>query len=161
MSKKRYIVELTEEERAILTALLNSEKRVAVRKRRRAQILLKIDQGEHGPAWTDERAADAFDVHVNTVRSIRRDLVERGFDNATDRKKQAKPSRKPKLDAAGEAELLAIAQGAPPKGRTRWTLHLLADQLVVRNIVEDSISHETVRTALKKTTSSLTAKSCG
>ena len=121
MSKKRYIVELTEEERAILTALFNSEKRVAVRKRRRAQILLKIDQGEHGPAWTDERAADAFDVHVNTVRSIRRDLVERGFDNATDRKKQAKPSRKPKLDAAGEAELLAIAQGAPPEGRTRFS----------------------------------------
>jgi len=159
MSTKRYIVELTEAERAILIALLNSEKRVAARKRRRAQILLKVDQGEHGPSWTDERTADAFDVKVNTVRRVRRDLVERGFDNATSRKPQAKPSRKPKLDAAGEAELLAIAQEGPPEGRTRWTLHLLAGQLVVRNIVEDSISHETVRKALKKTTSNRTGRS--
>jgi len=66
MSEKRYIVQLTEDERARLTAIVHS-KRVARKKRMRAQVLRKIDAGEHGPAWTDERAAAAFDVHVNTV----------------------------------------------------------------------------------------------
>ncbi len=71
MSEKRYVVRLTDEERSTLTVLVKTEKRVAVRKRTHAQILLKIDQGEHGPSWPDEQAATAFDVHENTVRSIR------------------------------------------------------------------------------------------
>ena len=68
MSEKRYVVQLSEEERAILIGVVNAE-RVAFRKRRRAQILLKVDGGEHGPAWTDEGAAEAFDVHVVSVQN--------------------------------------------------------------------------------------------
>ena len=53
MSEKRYVVRLTVEERADLLAVVKSKKRVAAQKRTRAQILLKVDQGEHGPGWTD------------------------------------------------------------------------------------------------------------
>ena len=157
MSEKRYIVRLSEEERSTLAALLKTEARVSAKKRMRAQVLLKVDAGEHGPAWTDERAAEAFDVHVNTVHAIRRQLVEEGFEATLNRKKQASPSRKRLLDAVGEKELLAIAKSKEPEGRTRWTLHLLADELVRLEVVP-SISHETVRKALKKTRSNRTSK---
>jgi len=160
MSEKRYVVKLTEEERSTLTDLVKTEKRVAARKRTHAAVLLKVDEGDHGPAWSDERAAEAFDVHVNTVRRIRQLLVERSLEAALERKKQERPSVEAKLDQDGERELLAIAQSEAPGGRTRWTLHLLADRLVQLKVV-DAISHETVRKTLKKTTSSRTARSAG
>lgn len=153
MSEKRYIVRLSESERASLIDLLNRE-RVAARKRRRAQILLKLDAGEHGPAWTDERAAEAFDVHLVSVEKIRRQFVLEGFD-ALNRKRQDPPPRKCVLSEEKERTLLALAQGNPPVGRASWTLHLLAEQLVRLEVVE-AVSHETVRKALKKTRSSLT-----
>lgn len=160
MSEKRYVVRLTEDERSTLTGVLKGPARVAAKKRMRAQVLLKIDQGEDGPARTDERAAEACDVHVNTVRAIRRQLVERGFEGALNRQPQSSPSRMPVLNATGEQELLAVAQSQAPAGRARWTLHLLAGELVRLHVVP-SISHETVRQALKKTRSRPTSKSAG
>lgn len=157
MSEKRYVVRLSDEERSTLTALLRTEKPVAARKRMHAQVLLKADEGEHGPAWSDEQVAEAFDVHANTVRAIRCQLVEQGFEAALNRKKQAHPSRAPVLDDAGERELLAVAKNKAPDGRARWTLHLLAGELVRLDVVK-SISHETVRKALKKTHFNLTSK---
>ena len=159
MSEKRYVVRLTEGERSMLLALVK-KKRVAARKRTRAQVLLKVDEGEHGPAWTDEEAADAYHVHVNTVRAIRSRLVELGIEAALQRKKQLRPSRQRKLNESAERELLAIAQSQAPDGRARWTLHLLADQLVQLDVV-DSISHETVRKSLKKMTSSHISRLAG
>jgi transposase len=150
MSEKRYMVRLSEEERAALKALLKSDKKVAVRKRLHAQILLKVDQGESGPGWPDHQVAEAFDTHVNTVHGVRRRLVEQGFEAALNRQKQVSPSRKPLLNEDREKDLLTIAKAEAPKGRARWTLHLLAGELVRLKIVE-SISHETVRKALKKT----------
>ena len=140
--------------------VLVKKERVSARKRARAQVLLKVDEGEFGPAWTDEQAAEAYDVHVNTVHAIRRRLVEQGLEGALNRKKQKMPSRQRKLNESAERELLAVAQSPPPTGRARWTLHLLADQMVQLEIV-DSISHETVRQALKKMTSSPISKSAG
>jgi transposase len=157
VSEKRYVVRLTEDERSTLTALEKTEERVAAKKRMRARVLLKIDQGEHGPAWTDDEAAEAFDVHVNTVRAIRRQLVEQGFEVALNRKKQASPSRKRLLEAKGEKVLLAVAKSKAPEGRARWTLHLLAGELVRLEVVP-TISHETVRQSLKKTRSNRTSK---
>src|SRR5437762_5374133 len=154
MAEKRYVVRLSEEERTILIGVVNAE-RVAFRKRRRAQILLKVDGGEHGPAWTDERAAEAFDVHVVSVQKIRQQFVLEGFDEALNRKRQDPPPRKPVLSAEKERTLLALAQGKPPTGRASWTLHLLADELVRLEVVE-AVSHETVRKALKKTRSNRT-----
>jgi transposase len=160
MSEKRYIVRLSEDERASLIGVVNTKERVASRKRRRAQILLKVDAGEHGPAWTDERAAEAFDVHVVTVYKIRQQLVMEGFEAALNRKRQDPPPRTPVFDAEKEQTLLALAQGEPPAGRARWTLHLLADELVRLEVV-DTVSYETVRKALKKTRSIPTGRSLG
>lgn len=157
MSQKRYVVELSEEERASLGNIVHSSKRIARKKRMRAQVLLKIDEGEHGPAWTDEKAAEAFDIHVTTVHNIRKQLVLHGFERALERKKRVEPPCKPIFDQKKEKELLAIAAGEPPDGRARWTLHLLAGEVVRLDIV-DSVSHETVRQALKKTTCNPTAR---
>lgn len=159
MSEKRYIVRLSEDERASLSAVVNAE-RVAFRKRRRAQILLKVDAGENGPVWTDERAAEAFDVHVVSVQKIRQQFVMEGFEAALSRKRQDPPPRTPVFDEGKERTLLALAQGEPPAGRARWTLHLLADELVRLEVVE-TVSYETVRKALKKTRSIPTGRSLG
>jgi hypothetical protein len=157
MSQKRYVVELTEEERSSLSAIVNSSKPMARKKRMRAQVLLKVDEAEHGPAWSDERTAEAFDIYVTTVHNIRKQLVHQGLDGALERKKPAEPPRKRIFDAKKQKELLAIASGEPPEGRARWTLHLLAGEVVRLDIV-DSVSPETVRKALKKEIYSRTAK---
>ena len=129
MSQKRYVVRLSEDERAMLQTLVKA-KRVGAQKRARAQVLLKVDEGDDGAAWTDGAAAAAFDVHVNTVHGMRRRLVEGGLAAAVERPPRARPPRARRLTPAGEQELLAVAQSAPPAGRARWTLHLLADRLV-------------------------------
>jgi len=145
--EKKYVVRLTSEERERLKALV-SKGRASARKIGRAQVLLKVDAD--GPRWTDEQAAEAFSIRANTVADIRRRFVEEGLDDALDRKMPAEPPRQRKLDGAGEARLIAMACGEPPEGRARWTLRLLAGQLVELAIV-DGISHETVRQTLKKT----------
>lgn len=144
---KTYVVRLTEEERQTLRALVSKGKTQAYRIRH-ATILLKVDAD--GPNWSDERTAEAVGCHPNTVRNVRQRFVERGFEAAIERKKQESPSRKPKLDGAAEARLIAESCSEPPAGRAGWTLHLLAERLVELEIVE-SISHETVRQTLKKT----------
>jgi hypothetical protein len=132
--------------------MVRAEKGVPPRKRLRAQILLKVDQGEHGPGWTDEQTARALEVHVNSVHAVRKQLVTEGFEQALSRKKQRRPSRLPIFDEAKERTLIATAQGEPPQGRSRWTLHLLADRMVELEIFE-KVSHEAVRRVLKKTRS--------
>jgi transposase len=144
---KKYIVRLSDEERRQLTEL-TSKGKAAASKIRHAHILLKADAD--GPAWTDTKIAESFAVSVNTVLGIRQRLVEQGLEAALNRKPQARPSRTPRLDGEGEARLMALRCSAPPAGRARWTLRLLAAQAVALDIVE-TISHETVRQALKKT----------
>ena len=119
----------------------------------RARILLKADQQERGPAWTDAEIADALEVALKTVFNIRRRWVEDGLESALERKRQGDPSKPRKLDGKVEAKLVATCCGPPPKGRAKWTLRLLAAKLVELEAV-DSISPETVRQALKKTRSS-------
>ena len=81
MAEKRYVVRLNEDERTRLRGVVTAN-RVAAQKRARAQVLLKVDEGADGPAWTDGATAAAFDLHVNTVVCLRRRLVERGFEAA-------------------------------------------------------------------------------
>lgn len=150
MSQKIYVVELSAEERAELKQLVSKGK-AAAHKRRHAQILLKADAGPLGAAWTDGKIAEALEVSPNTVRNVRQRLVEGGLEAALNRKKQQR-RKAPVIDGRAEAHLVAISCGPPPKGRVRWTLHLLADRLVELQIV-DSVSHETVRQTLKKTSS--------
>jgi transposase len=149
---KKYLVTLTSDEREQLAALIAAGK-AAAQKLAHARILLKADQSDGGPGWTDDRIAEAFEVSVVTVERVRQRFVEQGFEAALVRKKQAKPSRERKLDGAAEARLIAVACSSPPDGRTRWTLQRLADQLVELEIV-DTVSDETVRRVLKKTRSS-------
>ena len=99
---KKYIVRLSDEERAQLTELTRKGT-VAAYKIRHAQILLKADAD--GPAWTDARIAESFSVSVNTVLGVRQRLVEQGLEAALNRKKQAHPSRTQRLDGEGEARL--------------------------------------------------------
>ena len=152
----KYVVRLTGEERLWLEQLV-SGKRVAAAKALRARMLLKADAD--GPAWTDSRIAEAFEVGESTVHRLRERLVQEGLEAAVSRKphSQTKPR---KLDGAQEARLVAIACSAPPQGRARWTLSLLADRLVELQVV-DSIGRETVRETLKKTTSSRGSSSSG
>jgi len=149
MANKRYVVELTREEREQLQALLK-QKRLSTKKRKRAQVLLKVDEGEGGPGWSHARAAEAFDVHVNTVSSVAKKLVEDGLEAAITRKKHRRAGRNVVIAGDAEATLVAMATGKPPQGHAHWTLRLLADRLVQLEAV-DSVSHETVRKALKKT----------
>ena len=150
---KRYVVRLTDEERIQLKQLL-AKKRLAAQKRKRAQILLKVDASKDGPGWIDTRIAEAFDVSVAAIENIRKRCVLEGLDAAIERKKQCRPSRQRILDGEKEARLVALCCSKVPAGRGRWTLRMLADELVELNIVE-SISHETVRSVLKKTNCNL------
>jgi transposase len=149
---KRYKVTLTPEERGQLQDLIAAGK-AAAQKLARARILLKADAAPGGPAWTDQRIAEAVEVGTATVERIRQRFVEEGLEAALGRKKQQRPSRERKLDGRAEARLIALACSAPPAGRTEWTMRLLADQVVELEIV-DTISDETVRRVLKKTKSS-------
>lgn len=154
---KKYIVRLDEAERLELKSLVRKGKAAAY-KIKHANILLKVDA--NGPGWSDEETAEAFGCHAGTVRNVRQRLVEEGLEAALERKKQATPSRERKLDGKQEARLIALACSEPPKGHSRWTLKMLADELVALEIV-DSICDQTVRRTLKKTNFNLTGASVG
>lgn len=152
MPQKKYLVTLTPEEREQLSGLLSAGKRSALTLAR-ARILLKADQADGGPAWPDDRIAEALDCGVRTIERLRQRFVERGLEAALGRKPQDRPSRERKLDGRAEARLIALACSEPPDGRAAWTLQLLADKLVELRVV-DSVCDETVRRVLKKTRSS-------
>jgi transposase len=141
---KRYLVTLTDAERESLDILLRKSK-AAAPVLRRARILLKADEAE---GWTDEQIADAFDISARTVERTRQHFVERGLEETLRPPRAPRPPRK--LDGVVEAHLIALTCSAPPPGRNRWTLRLLARKMIELGYVE-SLSHEGVRAALKKT----------
>ena len=144
---KKFIVRLSDAERGACQEVVKKLKGSS-QKVRRAQILLKADAD--GPGWTDSKIAEAFNCRVQTIENLRKRLVTEGFESALEGKKRLAPPTPPKLDGEAEAKLIAMRLGKPPTGYGHWTLQLLADQLVVLEVV-DSISHETVRKVLKKT----------
>lgn len=150
---KKYKVSLTPEERNQLEKTTSSGRGPA-RTYTRAHILLKADQSNEGPAWSDEKIAEAFDVTVLTVQRVRQQLVEEGFESVLTRHPYHSKVSRRKMDGDLEAHLVTLACSDAPEGRTRWTLRLLAATLVELGCV-DSISHETVSRALKKTKLSL------
>jgi transposase len=146
--EKRYRVTLTDEERQDLQKLVSVGKGAA-RKLMRARVLLLADQAEGRPGKSDPEICDAVCCGRATVERLRKQFVEEGLEAVL----QPKPSKRVyerKMDGRTEAHLIAVACSAPPKGRSRWTLRLLGDQMVVLGHV-DSLSHETVRRTLKKT----------
>jgi transposase len=151
MAKKKYIVALTEAERETLEKLTTTGKTSAY-KMNHARILLKADINQAGGGWTDEAISDALDISIATIERVRRRFVETSLEAALSR--QVQYQRKPRrLDGEQEAQLIAMTCGEAPDGRARWSLRLLAEKMVELEYVE-SISHETIRQTLKKTTSS-------
>ena len=120
---------------------------------------MKADSGENGENWTDEQIANAFYVSISTVHNTRKSLVEEGFEATLERSPQ-KTKRKKIIQGEEEAYLVALACYAPPAGRCKWTLRLLADKMIELKYVE-AISHMTVRDALKKTKLNLGKKKNG
>jgi hypothetical protein len=146
----KYRVTLTPEERAELHQLIHTGTAPG-RVRTHAQILLKADCSPDGPAWDDATIRTAFEVGSQTIHRVRQRFVEAGLDAALHRRRPT-GWRTRKLDGAAEAHLLALVCSPPPAGRKHWALRLLAEKLVVLGEV-DAVSHETVRTVLKKTKS--------
>ena len=145
---KRYIVTLTAEERRALQALTAAGK-ASARKLTHARILLKADRDPEGPGWNDEEITEGLEVGHATVERVRQQFVEEGLEAALDRRKPRRDYRR-KLDGDAEAHRIALACGEAPEGRARWTLRLLGERMVALEYV-DTISHETVRRTLKKT----------
>ncbi len=151
MPKKKYLVDLTADEREALQELVRRGKHSS-RKVTRARILLLAAGGA-----TDEQIVAALSCGINTVERTRRRFVEEslGCLNERPRRGQAR-----KLTGKQEAHLIAVACTPAPGGRARWTLRLLADKVVELGFAS-SIARETVRQALKKTNSSRGSKSSG
>jgi hypothetical protein len=143
---KKYIVRLTDAERATLAEVVKKFKGSS-QKVRRAQILLKTDID--GPAWTDARIAETVGCRTKTVENIRERLVTLGFEVTLNGKTRDQTPRPKILTGVQEAQVIALRLGPPPKGFANWSLRLLARKVVALELV-DAISHETVRQTLKK-----------
>jgi transposase len=143
---KKYVVKLTFQERAELEGVVRKGK-AAGWKVQRAQALLKCDQSICGPSWQDREIAEAFGCSVRSLEHWRKQAVEEGPLALLERKPSAK--RETKFDGEQEARLTKLACSQAPAGYARWSLRLLAQRVVELEIVE-SVSHETIRRALKK-----------
>ena len=150
---KKYIVELTTEERSQLREMVQSA-RMAAHKRRHAQMLLRLDQGPGGPGWSDVQVAAAFECTPRSAERLRQRLVERGFEEALEHGNRG-AYRVRRLDGKAEAHLIAMTRMEPPKGHRRWTVRLLADEMVILGYVAQC-GKTTVHDTLKKTNLSLT-----
>lgn len=144
MAKKKYTVDLTEDERAELESFVSHGKRSA-QAITRARCLLRADEG-----LSDPDIAEALDCHPMTVQRARKRYCKDGI--AAIHRRDPDRDYERKLTGEDEAHLIALACSDPPDGRHRWTLRLLADELVTLEETDvESISHETVRQTLKKT----------
>jgi transposase len=155
---KRYRVILTEGQRDQLDRLIAAGTAPA-RKLTHARVLLKADQGPDGPAWVDDKIAEAVEVSQPTISRIRKQFVEEGLEAALNRRAPRREYVR-KLDGEQEAHLVALSCSTLPDGQKRWTLRLLADRLVELEVV-DEISYQTVRRTLKETSSSPGSRSSG
>ncbi len=143
-------IRLTVEEQASLRAFVSKGKSSA-RAIRRAQILLAADENRPDGPLKELEIAERTQVHVNTIRAVRKAYAEQGWESAIGRKKRVTPPIAPKVTGGVEAKIIALSCSTPPSGRSRWTLELLADRAVELKYI-DSISHETVSQVLKKRT---------
>ena len=158
MPKKKHQIKLNAAERELLQAILAKGSASALRQRHARILLLADSDGPEGN-WSDGQIARATQTSIPTVERVRRICVEHGLERALERKDPERVYER-KLDGKAEAQLIALCCGEPPESQARWTLRLLAGRLVELEVV-DSISHETVRRTLKKTSSSRGKKSNG
>ncbi len=145
--QKKYIVRLSKRERELLNETVKKLQGTS-QKVRRAQVLLKADAA--GPAWIDQRIAEAFGCRRQTVEGIRQRFVQTGFAETLEGKRRPQPATEKLLSGKQEAQVIALRLGSPPKGYANWTLRLLSRRVVELKIAP-AVSHETVRRTLKKT----------
>src|SRR5208282_93963 len=156
ISVKKYVVRLNADEREQLEALIRKGKQRLLK----ARVLLKADVSEAGEGWSDSRIIKALETSPSMVYRVRKQLVEEGFEAVLSRKQRATPAVARIFDGEKEAKLIALACSKPPKGRVRWTLRLLENEVVELGIV-DRASDSTIGRALKKTLSSPIVDSSG
>jgi hypothetical protein len=145
---KQHHVRLTRAQRSECGAILRRGRSSAL-SQRRARILLAADVGQEGRRLTDVEIAAAVQVTPRTVARVRTAFCQRGFAVALRGRPRPRPVP-PKLDAVAEARLIALACTEPPDGRDRWSLRLLADQVVLTEGIPP-VSRELIRRTLKKT----------
>lgn len=150
---QKYRVLLTAAQRLQLTEFVTVGT-ASARALTHARILLKADESAAGPAWSNARLQEAFEVSEPLIIRVRRRFVEAGLDAALHRKAQTH-RKAPRMDGAQQARVFALACSPAPEGRDRWSFRLLAEQAVELGIV-DAVSHETVRQVLKRGRSSPT-----
>jgi hypothetical protein len=149
VANKKFVVKLDADERKRLNDLVSKGK-AAAKTILKGRILLKADQSEAGEGWSDEAICKALDTNITMVERVRAKLVEEGLDAVLTRKKRETPPIPPVFDGEKQAQLIALACSEPPAGFARWTIRLLADAVVERQIVP-AAHHNTVARALKKT----------
>ena len=154
MAAKKFIVELDAQERARLDALISKGK-ASAKVILKARILLKADRAEGGAGWLDAQIVEALDTNLTMVSRVRETFVTEGLDAVLTRKKRETPPVPAIFDGEAQAKLTALACSEPPPGHARWTIRLLADEVVERKIVP-AAHFNTVGRALKKTNSSRT-----
>ena len=154
MANKKFVVKLETAERARLNDVISKGK-AAAKAILKARILLKADQAEGGEAWSDRKICEALDTNLSMVSRVRETFVDKGLDAVLTRKKRETPPVPRVFDGEAEAKLTALACSSPPEGHARWTIRLLAEHVVERQIVP-AAHFNTVARALKKTRSSRT-----
>lgn len=159
MANKKYVVELTLDEREALLAKIRKGT-LSARANCKARILLKADKGPHGEGWTDRKIWQSLETSPSTVARVRETFVMEGLDAVFARKQRTHPAIKRIFDGEAEAKLIALACSQPPQGHARWTIRLLADKVVELNIVE-AAHFNTVARTLKKTNLNLTEAATG
>src|SRR5262249_60974975 len=159
VANKKFLVRLNADERKRLNDLISKGK-AAAKTILKARILLKADQGVAGEGWSDEAICKALETNVTMVERVRAKLVEEGLDAVLTRKKRETPPIAPIFDGKKQAQLIALACSEPPAGFARWTIRLLADAVVERQIVP-AAQHHTIPRGLKKTNSTRTSQRTG
>ena len=144
----KYSVKLTQEQRKRLEAIVKKGEAPA-RKIMHANILLKTDTGEGGPRWSIKKIQNVFGVGSTTIKEVRKRYVENGLEDAVNRRPQPERPGQRRITGKQEAQLIALLCTQKPEGQEKWALRVIADRLVELEIVE-KVSHETVRTVLKK-----------
>ena len=133
VANKKFVVRLSDEERGRLNDLISKGK-ASAKAILKARILLKADQAEGGPCWLDAEIVEALDTNLTMVARVRSTLVDEGLDAVLTRKKRETPPIQPIFDGEAQAKLTALACSAPPEGHARWTIRLLAEHVVERQI---------------------------
>jgi hypothetical protein len=154
MKSQKYTVKLTIEERKELQKFIKSQsKKVTEKCKTRAKVILNLDINGDEPL-TPKQTAKKCKLHTENVYLIRKQYLTKGLDRITNRKKRQTPPVEPKVTGEIEAHIIATACTEPPKGKSRWTMQLIADKIILDNVI-DNISDTTIQRTLKKRNISL------